>query len=72
MPTASKVFIEAIVVGFVFLALFLAVHSVDMSLRKGKSMTHEGMVLQAFVAGLLGHLIFEITSVNKWYAKQYK
>ena len=71
MPSVTKVFSESIVVGIIFVLLFLAIHSIDMELNVKSSMSHSGMLRQAFIAGMLGHIIFEYTGINKWYVKQY-
>ena len=52
---------EMLVVGVAFVLLFLAC----------KRLTPDDR-LAAFAAGALGHLLFELTGVNAWYAAQYR
>lgn len=81
----AKVLGEAVVVGLAFVALFMGVHAMDMSLRPGSeptqlmpppehpspAMQHTGMGAQAFVAGFIGHVLFEVTGLNQTYANNY-
>jgi hypothetical protein len=71
MPSASRIATEAIVVGIAFLCLFGAVHSVDMAYRGEKAMTHIALACHAFLSGVLGHIVFEVTGVNRRYADDY-
>jgi len=68
----QKILLEAVVVGIAFTLFFFIAHIIDMSMDKKRAMSHQGIFLQAFVAGLMGHIAFEVAGVNKWYAKQYK
>ena len=68
----QKILLEAVVVGIAFTLFFFIAHIMDMSMDKKRAMSHRGIFLQAFVAGLMGHVAFEVAGVNKWYAKQYK
>lgn len=71
MPSAAKVFVEALVVGVLFTVLFAVVHVVDMGLRGQAAMTHISLGCHAFVAAALGHVLFEVTRLNEYYAKNY-
>ena len=67
-----KITVEAIIVGIAFLFLFMLVHVVDMKFINGNyAMSHTSMAIQAFLAGFIGHITFELTGVNKWYVKRY-
>jgi Na+/H+ antiporter NhaA len=67
----QKVILEAITVGIAFTLFFFIVHIIDMSIDSKRAMSHQGIFTQAFVAGFIGHIAFELAGVNKWYAKQY-
>lgn len=82
MPSIGQVLAEAVVVGVAFVFLFGVVHSVDMWRRPGPmnappqehpspAMNHAGLGMQAFVAGFVGHIVFEVTGVNKKYCDNY-
>lgn len=86
MPDTGTVMVEAVVVGLAFLVLFGSVHHADMWLRPGikndivlgqpaehpsPAMRHSGMYAQAFIAGVLGHVAFEISGINRMYARNY-
>jgi hypothetical protein len=68
----SKVLSEAVVVGIAFVLFFFAAHGIHMSVDAKQAMKHQGIFTQAFVAGFMGHIAFELSGVNKWYVRQYK
>ena len=68
---SQKVFKEAVMVGIAFTFFFFVAHVFDMSLDTKRAMSHQGIFTQAFIAGFIGHIAFELFGVNKWYAKQY-
>lgn len=72
MPSTKQIMLEGIVVGLSFLILFMIIHVIDMKFRENDAMLHSSIAYQAFLSGLLGHLIFEYTGINKWYVSQYK
>lgn len=67
----QKVLLEAVVVGIAFTLFFFVAHIINMSVDAKRAMSHQGIFMQAFVAGLMGHIVFDVVGVNKWYAKQY-
>ena len=71
MPSAKRIATEAIVVGVVFVILFGAVHYADMAHRAERAMTHGALACHAFLSGVLGHLVFELTGINRLYAEHY-
>ena len=71
MPSAAKVVVEALVVGVIFTVVFAVVHMADMSLRPIAAMGHQGLGCQAFAAAALGHILFEVSGLNKYYADNY-
>lgn len=68
---SKKILVEAVIVGVAFTFFFIIAHVIDMSIDPKSAMSHQGIFTQAFVAGLIGHIVFEVSGVNKWYAKQY-
>ena len=72
MPSASKVAAEALVVGAVFAVFFALVHAADMASRGQAAMTHPSLGGQTFVAAALGHVLFEVTGLNRYYANNYE
>lgn len=83
MPAAGQVFVEALVIGVAFVLLFGTVHLFDMAVRPGPkglemqrhaspAMNHVGLGMQAFAAGFIGHVAFEIAGFNRSYCAQYK
>ena len=66
----GSVVVEALVVGVVMMALCICIHFVLMNIpaTAGLSMdVHKGGPLQVFLTGVIGHILFEVTNVNKWY-----
>ena len=55
---------EAIAVGVLFVILFAFVHAPMMAAAPEFSMGHAGIGLCAFLAGALGHLMFEYSGLN--------
>ena len=61
----KKLLVELVVVGLVFALLFAVlarVFRVPVSVQ---------VLRLAFVAGALGHVLFEFAGVNQWYVRQY-
>ncbi len=62
--------IEAFVVGFLNVVLFLIVHFCAMKLVGEKAMTnHIYLSVQVLITGALFHTLFEISGLNEWYCK---
>jgi|LauGreDrversion4_2_1035121.scaffolds.fasta_scaffold953849_1 hypothetical protein len=55
---------EAIAVGILFVILFAIVHVLMMNFAPKFSMGHAGIGLCAFLAGAIGHLLFEHGGLN--------
>ena len=72
MPSIGRVALKAIVVGIVFALLFGTVHAIDMVVRKEAAMTHVALAFHALLAGTIGHVAFEVSGMNRWYAAGYK
>ena len=72
MPYVARITLEAVIVGVVFLLLSGTVHAIDMLIRKQGAMTHKALALHVFLAGIVGHVLFETFGVNRWYAASYK
>ena len=56
---------EAAVVGVLMAILFAMVHLPMMQVAPGFSMTHTGIFLGVFLAGVVGHLLLEAAGLNK-------
>lgn len=70
-PSATRLGVEALVVGLVFVTLFSTVHAADMAYRGRGAMSHGSLALHAFLAGVIGHIAFELTGVNRRYVDLY-
>lgn len=72
MPSPTRVALEAVIVGVTFVLLFGIIHAIDMQHRGEKAMTHGALTCHAFLSGAIGHVLFESTGVNRWYAGHYR
>lgn len=61
MAKMSSFFIEAFVVGLAMAAIFYILQMVDFIKEK------TNIFMQVFLAGIIGHIIFEVIGANKWY-----
>ena len=67
-----RVIVEAFVVGLAMTVLFAVIHYVLMVIPATEKISmemHVGGPLQVFLAGFIGHFVFERTGANKWYCK---
>ena len=71
MPNKTRVLVEAFVVATVMAIIFGVVHTTHMMISKSAAMTHLALVLQVALVGFLGHVLFEYSGANAWYARQY-
>jgi hypothetical protein len=61
---------EAIAVGILFVILFALVHVSIMNVAPKFSMGHAGIGLCAFLAGAIGHLLFEHLDLNAEFCRR--
>ena len=62
---------EAAAIGFILLIIFIVIHVAMMSADQQFSMSHSGIFLGVFLAGALGHVVFEATGQNKAFCKKF-
>jgi len=60
----SSVLVEAIVVGCVISAIWFLLQGFD-TIRRSVNQW-----MQVFLAGMIGHLVFEALGINRWYCHQ--
>jgi len=63
-PGAPQLAAEAGVVALVVMILYMVIHMIVMYIDDKFAMSHLGMAAVAFVTGLSGHLLFEVTGLN--------
>lgn len=64
--------IEAAVVGIIFAALFAVCHPVAAKAVGHHRTLSRQCLATAVAAGVFGHVGFEVSGVNAWYAEQYE
>ena len=64
-----NILLEALAIGFILLIIFVVIHSGMMLADKHFSMSHAGIFISVFLAGMLGHLIFEASGMNAKFCK---
>lgn len=68
MPSPLRVFIEATVIGILLALLYIFLGKL-MGLPSRSFATP--MLRAVALSGALFHVLFEVTGLNRWYAKQY-
>jgi len=65
-----NILLEALAIGIIMLVIYIAIHMMMMAGNKQFAMTHSGMFIGVFLAGALGHLLFEYTGLNSDFCKK--
>jgi len=64
-----NILLEALAIGFILMIIFIIIHGGMMLANKNFSMTHTGIFIGVFLAGMLGHLMFEASGMNAQFCK---